>query len=106
MRSNLLIIVNHLRSFMGDLAEEFLAMELLKIDKRYVEFERDYYSCYIALPAPEAMPTINPSDMKILLDNISDALRTIVGPTQSKNIMDRIEGAVGEINRESMTAMV
>ena len=106
MSPDLSIIVTQLRSFMGNLAEEFLAMELLKIDKHYVEYERDHYSCYVALPAPEEMPTISTADLEKLLENISDALRTIVGPTQSKIIMDRIQQVVGENNRDPVKTML
>ena len=87
--SNVSIIATHLKSWMGDLAEQFLAIELSKVNRKYVTLENTTSGVSVAFP--QQIPQVNQQDLTILLGNLDEALKLIVGPGVSKVIIGRIQ---------------
>ena len=74
---------------MGEFAEDFIAVELGKIDRRYVNIEGDNGGQFISLP--DIIPKFTNGDLQKLLQNIYEALRPMIGTIYSHRIVSQIE---------------
>ena len=74
---------------MGEFAEEFIAVELWKINRRYVDVEGDNGVQSISLP--EITPKFANGDLQKLLQNIYDVLRPMIGTIYSHRVVNQIE---------------
>ena len=95
MISNLSIIINHLRPFMGDLTEEFLALELYLINKQYVTVENGFHGRYVSFSMDQLQ--VEAQDLDRLLEKLETALKVLVGPTQTHRIIEGIESQLIQI---------
>ncbi len=75
---------------MGNITSEFVAVELSKIDKKYVNTERTANGVYITLP--DELPSLQKDELVQLLNNIKAVLVPMFGPYYARKIIKRIEG--------------
>ena len=88
LATNVVIIVNHLRSYLGDIAEDYVNTELVKIYRKNIDQLTNPNTIFRALPNEQAR--IEDCDLELLLNNIGVSLEKIFGERYSHVIIDRI----------------
>ena len=89
MISNILVVIGHLHGCMGELAEKFVAMEMLQINRSFVHVEHGPNG--IDVEIPRNIPNLPEEELYQLLEVIDKKLHNIVGPKLSRQIIDNIE---------------
>ncbi len=80
-------IIRSLRPYIGQLTEDFIAMQLVQIDERYVEIETaPEYRISLSTETPD----ISKDDLEQLLSNLSATLEMIVGPYQTQTMLTKL----------------
>lgn len=83
------LITSHLKAYMGDLAEQFIARELIKINKDYVDFDPVLNGYQLNLHHQPVH--LRNGELDRLLRNIQESLLFIVGPNHSRTVVKRIK---------------
>ena len=80
---------------MGQFTDEFMAMHLLKIDKKYVVTDEgpDGWNISISKDWPE----LAKSDVETLIENLGETLVMIVGPHQTKKTISELKTIITRI---------
>ena len=84
-------IASVLQQYMGELSESFLVVELMRTNKKYLPLSESLprrMSTFV----PRTIPTdIDPVDLPVLMGNLEEACTLIFGPTETKQIIAKIE---------------
>ena len=95
MVSRLSIVINHLRPFMGALADTFIAKELAGINTKYCGIEHvSEDSCILF---PHELPPLSDKDLDELLKNITMSLEFIVGPHHATGVVQEIRNELSTV---------
>ena len=98
MKSNLTVVIDHLQSCMGELAEKFIAKEMLKINRKFVTVEIAYGG--YAISFPNNAPHLNEGDLDKLIQRVDNCLGVMIGPQFAKKIIKNIEDDIASIMME------
>ena len=92
MATNLSILIDKLRPFLGDFAEEYVALELSLVNNNYVDIAYGREGIYVWLRYHEL--DIDNQDMDNLLNNLHYSLEIIIGAHQTRKLIESIEYAL------------
>ena len=89
MKPNLAVVIDHLRPFVGDFAEDFTAMTLSLVNRRYVNIEPGYRRLIVTFT--HGIPDLEEDELLLFLEILSESLERVVGAHQRDKIMVRIK---------------
>ena len=84
-------IVSVLGQYMGELAEKFLIVELMRTNRKYTPLADNLPSRLPDMTVQTIPTTIDAEDLPILLGNLEEACGLIFGPSEAKQIISKIE---------------
>ena len=87
--TNLSIVINGLRPFLGDYAEEYTALELSLINSQYVDVQHSPGGIQASFPTD--LPHLATKDLLILLRNLHISLKIILGTVQTSKCIEHIK---------------
>ena len=85
MRANLTIIIDQLRPVLGKLADEFVAMQLSLVNRKYVTIIEGSSRLLVSLP--EEIPHVDEEDLKRFMEVLAESLARVLGPQQKNKVM-------------------
>ena len=88
MTNNLSMIIDHLRPYLGDTASEFVAMELLFLNRQYVDIDYDPIMKQSSVHC--RTPDLPHMIQEELLANLRRPLEIIIGPYKTTKLLDAL----------------